>query len=336
MANRTRNGPWFDFVSYGRMGRSERMDLTPVQIEHIRRTVGRSPEVMIKVLPRGATTTRAVAAHIDYVGREGELAIETDDGRMLQEEGAGESLAADWALDMESETRALEPRAQQKNARLVHKLVFSMPPGTAPDSVLRATRAFCREEFALKHRYAMALHTDEPHPHVHVFVKAMSESGRRLDIRKSTLRAWRESFAEQLRELGGPAHASSRRERGISAPRLSDGRYRSLQRGASIVVKGELAKPSSETVMEQRERSRGLVAGWTAVGNQLYKQGQDQLAHDVIRFARRLEILRSRIRTAATRGIASAQVAPPDKNLERYPVRKRHSDRQLERPCVGG
>jgi hypothetical protein len=60
----------------------------------------------------------------------------------------------------------------------------------------------------------MALHTDEPHPHVHVFVKAMSESGQRLDIRKSTLRGWRESFAEQQRELGVPAHASSRHVRG--------------------------------------------------------------------------------------------------------------------------
>jgi len=295
MANRMRDAPWFDFVSYGRMGRSERMDLTPVQIEHIRRTIGRSPEVMIKVLPKGATTTRAVASHVDYVAREGELAIETDDGRMLQEDGVGESLAADWALDMESEARALEPRAQQRTARLVHKLVFSMPPGTPPHSVLRATRALCREEFALKHRYAMALHTDEPHPHVHVFVKAMSESGQRLDIRKSTLRAWRESFAEQLRELGVPAHASSRQVRGVSAPRLSDGRYRSLQRGASTIVQSMSANPSPAAVMVRRERNRSLVAGWAAVGDQLDLQGHHQLAHDVLRFARRLEDSRERL-----------------------------------------
>ena len=32
-----------------------------------------------------------------------------------------------------------------------------------------------RDEFGLTHRYAMALHTDEPHPHVHVLVKAVSE-----------------------------------------------------------------------------------------------------------------------------------------------------------------
>jgi hypothetical protein len=302
------------------MGRGERPALTATQIEHIRRTIGRSPEVVIKVLLRGATTVRGVAAHVDYVGRKGELAIETDEGQTLQEDGVGASLAADWALDMEAEARALEPRAQQRNARLVHKLVFSMPPGTSPESVLQATRAFCRDEFALKHRYAMALHTDEPHPHVHVFVKAMSESGQRLDIRKSTLRAWRESFAEQLRELGVLAHASSRHVRGASAPRLSDGRYRSLQRGASTVVQRTLAKPNP-AAMERRERSRSLVVGWTAAGDQLNQQGHNQLAHDVLRFARRLADSRTRSFTGTSLDKASAQEAPPDKILERHPVR---------------
>ena len=158
MADRTHSTPWLDLFSYGRRGPSERPALTAAHIEYIRRTVGRSPEVMIKVLPKGAGTTRAVANHIAYVGREGELAIEIDDGQSLQDEKAGATLAADWSLDMEAETRSLEPRAQQRSARLVHKLVFSMPPGTAPEKVLRATKAFCREEFALKHRYALALH----------------------------------------------------------------------------------------------------------------------------------------------------------------------------------
>jgi hypothetical protein len=34
----------------------------------------------------------------------------------------------------------------------------------------------------------MVLHTDEPHPHVHMVVKAVSEQGVRLNIRKATLR----------------------------------------------------------------------------------------------------------------------------------------------------
>jgi len=62
----------------------------------------------------------------------------------------------------------------------VHKLVFSMPAGTSPRKVLGAVQNLCREEFALKHRYVMALHTDEPHRNVHVILKATSEQGKRL------------------------------------------------------------------------------------------------------------------------------------------------------------
>src|SRR5205807_8235010 len=72
--------------------------------------------------------------------------------------------------------------------KLVHKIMLSMPPGTPPKGVLEAARNFAREEFALKHRYALVLHTGEPHPHVHLVVKAVSEQGVRPNIRKATVR----------------------------------------------------------------------------------------------------------------------------------------------------
>jgi len=66
-----------------------------------------------------------------------------------------------------------------------------MPPGTDPKRLLLAAQDFAMDEFALIHRYAMVLHTDEPHPHVHLVVKAMSEQGQRLRIDKAKLRSWR-------------------------------------------------------------------------------------------------------------------------------------------------
>jgi hypothetical protein len=39
-----------------------------------------------------------------------------------------------------------------------------MPSSTPPDKVLAAARKFAREKFALKHRYAMVLHTEQQHP----------------------------------------------------------------------------------------------------------------------------------------------------------------------------
>src|SRR5690242_17150124 len=75
----------------------------------------------------------------------------------------------------------------RRPAKLVHNVIFSMPPGTPPGKLLKAVRKLAENEFAMKHRYAMVLHTDEAHPHVHLVVKAVSEQGERLDIRKATL-----------------------------------------------------------------------------------------------------------------------------------------------------
>lgn len=79
----------------------------------------------------------------------------------------------------------------------------------------------------------MALHTDEPHPHVHLLVKAVSEQGQRLNIRKETLRRWRAGFAEQLRARGVQANATERAVRGQSRKALNDGIYRAAARGES-------------------------------------------------------------------------------------------------------
>ena len=95
--------------------------------------------------------------------------------------------------------------------------MFSMPAGTPPDKVLAAVKNFAREEFGLKHRYAMVLHTDEPHPHVHMVVKAVSEQGVRLNIRKATLREWRTGVRATLAGAGrGRQRHRARRARGES------------------------------------------------------------------------------------------------------------------------
>jgi hypothetical protein len=158
--------PLFNLASYARPGPGRRDQLTPAQTQQIARTVGRTPEVMVKVLPRGANDRGAVRRHLDYIGRKGDVDLETDDGQTLRGAHVGTDLLEDWDLELDAlRSRAdLVSRPRQQAPRLVHKLMFSMPAGTPPDKVLKAVQNFFREEFALKHRYAMALHTDEPHP----------------------------------------------------------------------------------------------------------------------------------------------------------------------------
>ena len=218
--------------SYGRRGPGHRDRLSPAQVALVARTVHRAPEVMVKVLNRGATNLGAVGRHFSYLSRKGKLDLQTDDGQRLSGKGSEETLLDDWDLDLDETRQTADLRSgRHKTPRLVHKLVFSMPPGTSSEKVLEAVKNLTREQFALKHRYAMVLHTDEPHPHVHVVVKAMGEDGKRLNIRKDTLRTWRREFARHLRDLGVAANATDRVVRGITRPQKIDGIFRADQRG---------------------------------------------------------------------------------------------------------
>ena len=247
------SGQGFDLFSYARRGPGRRDHLSPAEVAQIGRTVHRTPEVMVKVLTQGAADLGAVRRHLGYIGRKGEVELETDDGRSLAGPDAGDGLPDDWNLDLEQGGGRTDLPAEtgKPGPRLVHKLVFSMPAGTPPDQVFAATRNFLREEFALQHRYAMALHTDEPHPHVHVVLKAASEQGKRMHIRKATLREWREGFARHLRAVGVEANATPRQVRGEVTPRKTDGIYRAGRRGESTHMR-ERAQATARTLAAGR------------------------------------------------------------------------------------
>jgi type IV secretory pathway VirD2 relaxase len=300
VADRFAGRPLFDVASHARRGPGRRDRLTAAEIEQVRRTVGRVPEVMVKVLTRGAVTPSQVRQHAEYIGRDGELALETDDGRRLTGEDAATRLVEDWDLDLPAAGSAERvARGGGREARLVHKLIFSMPPGTPPEKVLGAVWDFAREEFGLTHRYAMALHTDEPHPHVHLLVKAVSEQGERLNIRKETLRRWRAGFAQQLRARSVAANATERAVRGQFRKALKDGIYRAAERGRSAHVReqlrtaAELATSAMRTPVDAggrrlRDTNERIWAGYHGVADLLLEQGDRNLGEHVRRFADRI------------------------------------------------
>ena len=297
--------PLLDIASYARRGPGRRDRLSPEEIELISRTVHRTPEVIVKVLTRGGQNLGAVRRHFEYLNRKGELEIETDYGQRFGGKGVERELINDWDLDIEEDRRGarMDARLGRRPPKLIHKVLLSMPPGTPPERVLEAVKNFAREEFGLKHRYAMVLHTDEPHPHVHMVIKAMSEQGERLNIRKATLRSWRQEFARQLRELGVPANATERAVRGESRSPKLDGIYRSEQRGESwrartrvqelgrdLVSGGLRAELGKETLTKTRN---DIERGWRKVSEILAAQEKKELATEVFRFFRRMLAVRS-------------------------------------------
>jgi Relaxase/Mobilisation nuclease domain len=323
MASAPGSEPLFDLASYARRGPGRRDRLSPVEIAQIARTVRRAPEVMVKVLSRGGQDLKAVGRHIDYLHdrEDGELEVEMDDGRQLSGEGATKELMEDWDLELEAHRNRSDLAVRGGGSqKLVHKLLFSMPAGTPSPKVLLAVKQLAREEFGLQHRYAMVLHTDEPHPHVHLVLKAVSEQGIRLHIKKATLRHWRAGFAQNLRLLGVEANATERAVRGEYREAKKDGIYRANLRGDSTyareragAVAGELrrghvrAESGKSTLVDTR---RKVEAGWQTIADRLHSVGQRELACNVQQFVDRMPPPRTEKELITERLLERAR-APP-------------------------
>jgi hypothetical protein len=308
-----------DIVSYGRRGPSGQLRFGSDQIAQIQRTVGRTPEVMVKV-SGGGRDIGGVEAHLRYIGRHGKLPIETDEGLTPQGRGAAKEITADWQLELCRSQYKPRPAPGQKDtrAKLVHNIVLSMPAGTPPDKVRAAARVFARENFALQYRYAMVLHTDQPHPHVHLVVKCEHEfePGKRLYIRKDTLRQWREQFAALMREQGVAANATPRQVRGQTRKPYRDAihhRLRALRAFGQLPPSDRTGHrpPKTSTFMRAKLESllralrsgrgavddgqekmrytrREVVADWRATADALRRRGEADLADQVDRFTARM------------------------------------------------
>jgi hypothetical protein len=292
--------PLFDFVAHGRALPEHERPLSISQINLITRTVGRTPEVMVKVINKGSSSLAGVGGHVGYIGRQGAVELETDEGEVLQGPEVGNALLEDWNLDLIQQRGKinLTPNKPKQPPRLVYKLIFSMPAGTPPEKVQAAVRNFAREEFALKHRYVMALHTDEPHPHVHLVLKARSDQGQRLYLRKATLRQWREGFASHLRALGVAANATPRQVRGVTSYRKPDGIYRARSRGESThfikrvnavaqeLVQGNLqVEPGKAKLIRTRQEVR---RAWLTLSDTLTRQGCPEIAVQVRQYVEQM------------------------------------------------
>ena len=318
--------PALDLVSYGRRGAGRPESFTHDQIAQIARTVRGAPEVMVKV-SGGANTTEGVAAHFRYIGRRGELEIETDDGELLVGKEVGAKLIDDWDLDLDAlrDNWASMERGGRRNPKLVHNIILSMPSNTPPNRLLAASRDYAREEFALKHRYAMVLHTDQAHPHVHLVVSAHDREHGRLNINKADLRRWREQFARHLRNHGIEANATPAQLRGRLSNHQKDGIYRAAQRGESRVEweRERRAIQAAEAGMARQAPGLGRIVqtaeaaqhDWLMTRAELERQGLGRLAADVERFRQSLKVPLTRQERVVT-GVKRDRIARPPVQID--------------------
>ena len=168
------------------------------------RIVRGAPEVVVKVTGRQRGGSH-VKAHLEYIGRKGDVEIETRDGEILTSKDNIAECAAEWSDTLQWRSR---PTVSSVS------LIFSMPAGIEPDKVLGAVRALAHAELSDNHDYVLALHTDTPRPHVHMTVQAEGLDRTRFNPRPVQLNRFRERFARELRARGVAAEATPRRTRG--------------------------------------------------------------------------------------------------------------------------
>jgi type IV secretory pathway VirD2 relaxase len=164
---------------------------------------------MVKVTgrTRGGDHLRA---HLNYISRHGALEMDGADGARLTSRAAVAEIAEAWIASSVADSRT------RVNSPLSLSIVLSMPRGAEAIVVRDAARAWAAAAFGERHDHVLALHTDAGHPHVHVAVCARGAGGERLNPKKADLEAWRQLFAQALRDRGIEAEATPRRARGVT------------------------------------------------------------------------------------------------------------------------
>lgn len=262
-------------------------------LKNIQSAALKKPEVMVKIPPRKGKTSglRAIRNHLDYISRNGKLAIEDQDGFVYSgKKQIHDGIANIWiSLGIPEKSRKRE----------AINLVLSMPPGTNPKAVKSAAREFACDQFN-GHQYAFVQHLDEKHPHVHLCVMIKNEFGRRMDPRKADLFEWRLRFAEKMREQGVECAATRRVHRGkVQKPEHSTlrnmrkrGTVPNVYRQQAIELTKALknsSRPIHPFLREQVEARNIVLTEYGKIAKELYKLGAKAEARILSGFAREIE-----------------------------------------------
>ncbi len=174
------------------------------------------PQVLVKISGSSKGADKA-QAHINYIGRKGEVEIEDEQGRKYGGDEQKKLLKVWEAIGMHA-------KAETGKRKEAFHFVFSMPNGTNPDGLKTAVKNLVAEEFD-GHKYFIAQHLDTDSPHCHVLVSAVDDRGARLNPRKADLHNYRVNFVQKLAEQGIEATATRRLHRFNSKDTKRQGVY---------------------------------------------------------------------------------------------------------------
>ena len=160
------------------------------------------PQVVVKISGSSKGANKA-QAHADYIGRNGKVEIEDQDGNKYKGKNEQKELLGAWSA------MGMHDKHETGARREAFHFVFSMPNGTNPEAMKEAVKNLVKEEFD-GHKFFMAQHLDTDSPHCHVLLNATNDKGERLNPRKQDLHNYRVAFVAKLKEQGIEATATRR------------------------------------------------------------------------------------------------------------------------------
>lgn len=245
---------------------------------------GRARQTVVSVTGCGHSM-RSISAQFRYISRDGQQEIEDDRGETFRGLQAVRDLAEDWRYS----GRLIPSVAGAGTRRQALYMVLSMPKGTDAHAVQRAAREFARIELA-GHKYVMVLHDHQTNPHVHLSVKVESRIGVQLIPRIRDLYRWRETFSEQLRELGVAADASPQVTRGgHSRP---DAIWKLKARAAG---KLRVDRPRTQDSPPAQALRIATIDAWMQIGQAMAQSDAPEdrrLAREIARFVQDMPVVK--------------------------------------------
>ena len=151
----------------------------------------------------------AVWDRLNYVARDGELAVEGPNRERIEDLVEIEQIAGAWSDGAEAHQRRV----------LAMSAIVSFPAGVDQEQATEAARQFFQAAFADNHDYIFAPHTDTGNFHVHVVVQAAGHDGKQLRITRQALQGLKELLAEKAGEQGIELDPTPRKARGMEATR---------------------------------------------------------------------------------------------------------------------
>ncbi|MGH1447079.1 MAG: relaxase/mobilization nuclease domain-containing protein [Cognatishimia sp.] len=333
--------------------KSQSTSISAADKERLARVVRGAPEVMVKVSKPAKmdkhgnpirvnrqTEGRRVSAHLEYISRNGKIELENSLGEVLTGKAATAVLCAEW-LQSHDEDRANGLASDR--TRITTGIVFSMPGQTNTSAVKDAVRALAQQEFSGRHDYAMALHTDTKHPHVHLTLRTVGHDGIKLNLRKADLQHLRDTFAAKLRQRGIDAESTPRPARGVTRRGERTPVYKIRQRGEMVAVDkakrrevqrdvadhgGQLPyRPWDSAIVERRNRVMNTYSAAAAVLARSTDPEDRELARATERFAAGLTDVTTE-RAVLAREVSAEQVAD---RTGFDPIRSDNPDHALEK-----